>query len=140
MAVLKRDLTRTQSILRERPHLIEKERNIFGQTPVFLAVGWPKGLELLLQAANDSILLNSYARPQITSPLDYAIALGCDKSIQLLETTHLALNFGWSRFVSTSILKPAASDCLPRLILEQCRQLQDFAITTLPEGIINLYS
>lgn len=131
--MLRRDLPRIRAILQQRPHLLEKERNIFGQTPLFLAVGWPDGLEVLLQAANDSVLHDCCS---LGTPLDYAIARGCAESMKLLATADLAFNFRWSELVATAALDPAISDLLLRLIMERCRQLHNFGLMVLPEELI----
>lgn len=132
--MLRRDLPGIRAILQQRPHLLEKERNIFGQTPLSLAVGWPNGLELLLQAANDSVLHDSCI--SIATPLDYAIALGCAESMKLLATKGLAFSFYWSYYVATTALEPAVSDSLLSLIMERCRQLHNFGLMALPEELI----
>ena len=131
--MLRRDLRRIRAILQRRPHLLEKERNIFGQTPLFLAVGWPDGLEMLLQAANDSVLHDCCS---LQTPLDYAIALGCAESMKLLATADLACDFRWSEYVATAALDPAISDFFLRLIMERCRQLHKFGLMVLPEKLI----
>lgn len=134
--MLQRDLPGIRAILQQRPNSLEKERNIFGQTPLFLAVGWPNGLELLLQAANDSVLHDSCISWPSATPLDYAIALGCAESMKLLATRGLAFSFCWSYYVATTALESAASDFLLRLIMERCRQLHDFGLMALPEELI----
>src|SRR5438034_635649 len=100
-AVLRRDRLAVKKILDQNPEFLEIERNVFGQSAIHLAIGWPDGLELLLRAADESLLhrdINNMGHNDST-PLDYAIAFGCTDSIRLLADADVAFNFEWNLFV-----------------------------------------
>jgi hypothetical protein len=133
-AVLRRDKLAVEKALDQHPQFLETERNVFGQSPIHLAIGWPDGLKLLLRAADESLLhrdLDNMCRNGST-PLDYAIAFGCTGSIRLLADADVAFHFDWNLFVGTDSLDTEVSEVVLDIILERLRQLLEFGKQKLP--------
>lgn len=136
IAVLRRDLLQTQKLLRQRPALLFEEKNAFGQSPLFLAVGWPKGLKILLEAGKGHLVNDSCAPHSNITPLDYAIAIECLESMKLLTSQSLSFTFQWSYCIATSSLGPNASERLLEMIVEKCRLFHEYSLARLPEKLI----
>ncbi|KAI9770475.1 MAG: hypothetical protein M1839_003190 [Geoglossum umbratile] len=133
-AVLRRDKLAVEKSLDQHPQFLETERNVFRQSPIHLAIGWPDGLKLLLRATDQSLLhrdLDNMCRNRST-PLDYAIAFGCAKSIRLLADADVAFDFDWNLFIGTDSLNPEVSEVVLDIILERFRQLLEFGRQNLP--------
>lgn len=136
-AVIRRDKLAVEKVLDQHPQCIETERNVFGQSPIHLAIGWPDGLELLLRAADESVLhrdLDTVCGEGDTmgrngsSPLNYAIAFGCTESIRLLADADVAFDFIWNYFIGTDFLDSDVSQVVLDIILERLRQLLEFVL------------
>lgn len=133
-AVLRRDKLAVEKVLDQHPQFLETERNVFGQSPIHLAIGWPDGLELLMRAADESLLHQDLdiMGENGSTPLDYVIAFGCTKSIRLLAEADVAFDFKWNYFVGTDSLDPEVSQVVLGIILERLRQLLEFGKQKLP--------
>lgn len=147
MAVLQRNKTAMNKILKEKPDLLRAELNTCGHTPIHLAIGWPEGLEVLLAVVDESIWQgicdkeyqlqdDELFSSENHTPLDYAIAFGCTQSIRLLADADFDFNFCWNALVGTKALDPTISDIVLALILERFQQLHDFALQILPAEAI----
>jgi hypothetical protein len=55
-AMLRQDETSVNKILEQQPGSLKTERNVFGHTAMHLAIGWVRGLKILLSAADKSTL------------------------------------------------------------------------------------
>ncbi len=147
-AVLRRDKVAVEKVLAQHPESLIIERNVFGQSPIHLAIGWPDGLELLLRAADMTVLRQDLdvMSTNGNSPLDYPIAPGCIKSIRLLADADVAFDFNWNCCVGTDSLDPQvgkviseASQLVLSIILLRLRQLLEFGRQKLPaEKIVSL--
>jgi hypothetical protein len=133
-AVLRRDKLAVEKALDQHPQFLETERNVFGQSPIHLAIGWPDGLKLLLRAADETLLHRDLDNvyPNRSTPLDYAIAFGCTGSIRLLADADVAFDFNWNLFVGTDSLDPEVNEVVLDIILERLRQLLEFGQQKLP--------
>ncbi len=140
-AVLRRDKVAVERALAQHPESLIIERNVFGQSPIHLAIGWPDGLELLLRAADMSLLRQDLdvMSANGNSPLDYAIASGCIKSIRLLADADIAFDSNWNCCVGTDYLDPQvgkviseASQLVLSIIMVRLRQLLEFGRQKLP--------
>lgn len=129
-----------RNVLTQRPSLLGSERNICGHTAIHLAIGWPEGLKILLEVADEAVwefVLDGDLHSQHWStPLDFAIAFGCVESIRLLSHANIAFNLSWSYRVGTSTLDPRVSEIVLTLILERFQQLHDFSLQNLPAGAV----
>jgi hypothetical protein len=141
MAILRRDEQAVESILKRQSGLLRTERNVFGHSPIYLAIGWPTGLQILLAAADDTLVLSDLHDATIldrcSSVLNHAIAFGCIESIKLLANAAFAFDFDWIFFVGTETFDPKVSDLVFRLILDRLRQLHDFYLQSLPAEAVN---
>ena len=78
-AILERnELSVLKTLSKDTEHLKEQTRN--GQTPIHLAIDWPKGLRLLLAAGGDADVLDSMGVP----PIIYACGANNYEAIQIL--------------------------------------------------------
>jgi hypothetical protein len=140
-AVLRRDKFAVQMILNQRPQLLKNEKNIFGYTPIHLAIGWRNGLELLLKAADHCLLhqgtaiMYGWDCRTASTPLDFAIAFGCAESIRLLADAETAFDIRWYLFVRTDVWEPDVSNVVLDIIIERLRQLLEFGRQELPADI-----
>lgn len=133
MAVLRRDTFAVEQILIRHPQLFAAERNVFGHSAIHLAIGWPDGLQLLLDAADEPLLHQQNG----TTPLDYAIAFGCANSIRLLADADFAFDMQWNLFIGTDALDPEVSDAVLNVILKRLQQLLEFGKQNLPSETLS---
>jgi hypothetical protein len=140
-AVLRRDISAVENILANQPQYLGTERNIFGHSAVHLAIGWPEGLEILLKATDEAFLHRDTfldTQPRLSTPLDYAIAFGCTKSIRLLFEANTGLDFTWNIFIGTPSLSKDVSEVVLDIIIARLRQLFEFGMQKLPSATISL--
>jgi len=79
-----------------------------------------------------------YASSDRITPLDYAIAIGCIESIELLSAAGLSFNFRWSHCVANKALEPAVSNVLLRLFMQRYRELHEIGLEVLPKNLVEL--
>ncbi|KAM3080183.1 hypothetical protein ACMFMF_003592 [Clarireedia jacksonii] len=136
-AVLQRDIIAVKKVLADRPQYLGTETNIFGHSAVHLAIGWPEGLEILLKAADEALLHRDVGNPhalfgrRYSTPLDYAIAFGCTKSIRLLAEANTAFDFEWNLFIGTASLPQDVSNVVLDIIVARLHQLFEFGVQKL---------
>jgi hypothetical protein len=146
-AVLRRDKVAVVKILANQPEYLESERNIFGHSAVHLAIGWPEGLEILLKAVDEAFLHREFdirdppchtiPSSKSSTPLDYAIAFGCTRSIRLLAEANTAFDFKWNLFIGTPSLPENVSEIVLDVVVERLQQLFEFAVQKLPSATIS---
>jgi len=142
IAVLHRDKIAVEKVLNRHPQYLKTERNIFRQGPIHLAIGWPDGLRLLLNDADESLLhqdLHFRMFECRSTPLDYAIEFGCVESIKLLANSDVAFTFEWYYFVGTNYLDQDISRVVLDIILERLQQLFEFVKQKLPSEQLALH-
>lgn len=110
MAVLRRSDKDVLRALKKTPSSLH-ERNVHGQTPLHLAVGWPWGIRLLLDAGADYNASDFLG----WAVLSYACSIECLDTIQYLlekQATFVGYDstFGGKEFYTTMSLIPSTSD------------------------------
>jgi len=85
-AVLSQSEVALDSALRNSPSDIW-ERNILGQTPLYLAAGWPRGVARLLEAGADINAMDNHS----LTPMLYACSAQCLNTVQQLFAEGSAL-------------------------------------------------
>ncbi|KAK3985464.1 hypothetical protein QBC44DRAFT_156483 [Cladorrhinum sp. PSN332] len=132
-AILRRDKAAVEIMLKHRLELLKTERNVFGHSPIHLAVGWPEGLKALLRVADETALLTP-TDDDITfnTPLEYAISFGCPDSVRILAEAGLPFGQEWNLLINTCCLDAGVSKILVGVTMARLEQLLEIARKALP--------
>ena len=147
MATLRKSEVDLRQALIVSPSSINKTNNI-GQTALHLAVEWPRGMELLLQAGADVDCKDRYNQ----SPLEYAIKMSLVEPTRLLAHSDCSLvgSDGWfvlnkairrERIANLSRRRSAAAEMVVNLLVDlvtdRRQRLYDLAKQSLPVSVLD---
>jgi hypothetical protein len=130
-AVLERSIERVKKILKHTKSE-STEKNVFGQTPLHLAVGWPPGVSVLIQAMPE--LMNKRDNHG-DIPLTHACHCLHTETVQLLLDADYSLENSDFQYLYKCAMASGSVlmvQCFVNALAKRSRRLYDIAAKSLP--------
>lgn len=130
--VLRRSESELLNVLKAHLHLIN-EPNGSGLTPLHLSIGWPSGIQILLDHGAEVEVFDRHD----LRPLDHAILRACLTSLTLLEKTNRPLQ-GLERALSAEKDERSNEilDYLINMEVNRRKDLQSLVLNHLPRSLV----